>query len=124
MDRLSVQNRECMKSLADCHALCLSSAMTQGLEASGRRQHVRLMMDCAAACAFAGDLLAHKSQFHTQVCALCGDICEVCALSCDDMPDMADCAAQCRKTAALCRLAARLDHAEILAIGARFPPGP
>jgi hypothetical protein len=124
-DRFSAQVRECMRALADCHTTCLSTAMTHCLEMGGehtRPQHLRLMMDCAAICSAAEDLLAHKSQFHTQVCALAADICEVCGEDCERVGEMEACVQACRRTAVLCREVARLDHAAILAIASMVAP--
>ncbi|HEY6578465.1 MAG TPA: four-helix bundle copper-binding protein, partial [Rhizomicrobium sp.] len=125
-DRFSAQVRACMESLAQCHATCLSSAMTQCFELGGehvRPQHIRLMLDCAAMCSLTTDLLAHKSQFHNRVCALCAEVCDVCAADCERLGQMEHCAASCRKTAALCREAARLEHAEVLRMASMLTPG-
>jgi hypothetical protein len=125
MDSFSSQTRECMQALSHCHTQCLSMAMTHCIEIGGdhaRPQHLRLMMDCAAMCALTGDLLAHKSQFHNRVAALCAEICEVCAEDCEKLGQMEDCVAACRRTATLCNAVARLDHAEILTMASRLPP--
>ncbi len=115
-----------MEALARCHLSCLSAAMTRCFELGGehvRPQHLRLVLDCAAVCAFASDVLARKSQFHNAVCALAADICEVCAKDCERLGHMKSCVQTCRETAALCRQTARLDRAEILAMASMLPPG-
>ncbi len=125
MDHFSAQTRECITTLNQCHSMCLSMAMTHVVESRsevGRPQHMRMMLDCAAICAVTADLLAHKSQFHNRMCALCAEICEVCGQTCA-ASDMEDCAQMCRRCAAICRETARLDHAEILAIASSFAPG-
>jgi hypothetical protein len=125
-DRFSAQVHASMDALARCHAMCLATAMTQCFELGGehaRPQHLRLMLDCAAACAFASDMLARKSQFHNAVCALAADICEVCARDCERLGSIENCVHTCRETASLCRKTARLDHAEILAMASMLPPG-
>jgi hypothetical protein len=126
MDRFSSQIRAAMEALQRCHTICLATAMTYCLGGEGahrRPQHIRLMLDGAAACRFAGDLLAHKSQFHNGVCALCADICETCAADCEKLGQMDDCVAACREVADLCGVIAKLEHGEILAMAARLPPG-
>jgi hypothetical protein len=80
--------------------------MTECLEMGGdhvKPQHFRLMMDCVSACQFAADLMAHKSQFHRQGCALCAEICESCARDCEQMAGMEACVAACRSCAQSCR---------------------
>ena len=124
MLRLSTQAVECITSLQHCHAICLSIAMTSGLEERIGPQHIRLMMDCAAACSFAADLIARKSQFHTEVCRLCADICDTCAQDCDQLGDLDQCAAVCRDASAQSRELARPQKAEIMEMAARLPPSP
>ena len=106
MNQFSQMARECIEQCLRCHAICLATAMTECLETGGdhvRPQHFRLMMDCAAACEFAADLMAHKSQFHRQSCALCAEICETCANDCAGMSGMEACVAACRACAQSCR---------------------
>ncbi|HEY3777504.1 MAG TPA: four-helix bundle copper-binding protein [Rhizomicrobium sp.] len=125
-DRFSAQVRASMDALARCHVTCLSMAMTHCFELGGehtRPQHIRLMLDCAAVCALASDMLARKSQFHNRICALAAEICEVCAEDCERLGQMETCVRACREAAALSRETARLDHAEILAMASQLPPG-
>jgi hypothetical protein len=106
MNRLSETTRRCIDECQRCHAICLGTAMTECLETGGehvRPQHFRLILDCAAICQLAADLMAHKSQFHRQTCALCAEICEACARDCEGMASMEECAAACRDCAASCR---------------------
>ena len=124
-DRFSRQVHATMEALARCHTTCLSMVMTHCFELGGehaRPQHIRLMLDCAVICTATADLLAHKSQFHNRVCALCADICEVCAADCERLGQMDECVEICRQCAALCRETARLDHAGILAMASMLPP--
>jgi hypothetical protein len=74
MNQFSSETRHCIEEAWRCRALCLATAMTECLERGGehvRPQHFRLLMDCVSACQFAADLMAHKSQFHREACALC-----------------------------------------------------
>ncbi|HEY4266342.1 MAG TPA: four-helix bundle copper-binding protein [Micropepsaceae bacterium] len=106
MNQLSAETRHGIEEALRCHGVCLATAMTHCLEMGGEHvkpQHFRLMMDCAAMCQLAADLMAHKSQFHRQSCAFCADICEVCARDCEHMEGMEDCAAACRSCAQSCR---------------------
>lgn len=128
MTALSRQTERTIAILLRCQAMCFTAAMTRHLEGLGHGvsgpQHVRLMMDCAAVCAFTASLLAHKSQFQSPVCTLCADICETCAKDCDQLENFEDCAAVCREAAAVCLVKARPDHAEVLEMASRLPPTP
>ena len=86
MNQLSQQTSDAMEALQHCHAVCQSMAMTHCLEMGGehaRPQHLRLMLDCAALCAFAADALGRKSQFHNHFAGLCAEVCETCAKDCE-----------------------------------------
>jgi hypothetical protein len=82
------------------------------------------MLDCATACGFAADLIAHKSQFHSRACALTADICTTCAKDCDAHPDLAEGGNACRRAAAAAEKLARRDHAEVLEMASMLTPGP
>jgi hypothetical protein len=117
MNNLSRQTRNAISALQDCHAICSSMAMTHCLEMGGehaRPQHLRLMLDCAALCAFTADALGRKSQFHNRFAALCAEVCETCEKDCEALGDMEDCVQACRTCADRCRLIARSDHREVL----------
>jgi hypothetical protein len=125
-DRFSQQVHACMDAIARCHTTCLSMVMTHCFELGGehtRPQHIRLMLDCATICSATADLLAHKSQFHNRVCALCADVCDVCAADCERLGQMEDCVTTCRHCAACCRETAKLEHAEVLRMASMLPPG-
>jgi hypothetical protein len=125
MRQLSSQVADTIKSLQQCHAICSSMAFTHCLELGGehaRPQHLRLMMDCAALCAFTADALGRKSQFHSQFAALCAEVCETCEKDCEALQDMDDCVRACRECAQRCRDIARLDHKEALDRASQHPP--
>ncbi len=106
MNQFSLETRAAIEQALRCHTVCLASAMTECLERGGehvRPQHFRLMMDCVAACHFAADLMAHKSQFHARACGLCAEICDTCAEDCARLEGMEPCVAACRSCADACR---------------------
>jgi hypothetical protein len=106
MNQLSAETRHCIEEAQRCHSVCLATAMTMCLEMGGehvRPQHFRLMMDCASICQLAADMMAHKSQFHRQTCALCAQVCETCARDCERVGDMEECVAACKACAQSCR---------------------
>lgn len=114
MHQLSHQTQDALKSLSQCAITCHSMALVHCLELGGehaRPQHLRLMLDCATVCAATAELVAHKSQFHTQICSLCVEICETCAGNCEKLGQMEDCVSACRNCATHCRELARSDHA-------------
>jgi len=125
MNHLSKQVGDTIESLQHCHAICSSMALTHCLEMGGehaRPQHLRLMMDCAALCAFTADALGRKSQFHNRFAALCADVCETCEKDCEALGDMGDCVRACRDCASRCRDIARLDHKDVLDRASLHPP--
>lgn len=125
MNQLSRLAQEAIQALQYCHMTCSSMAMTHCLEMGGehaRPQHLRLMLDCAALCAFTADALGRKSQFHNRFAALCAEVCETCAKDCEALGDMEDCVRSCRDCVRLCTAIAKLDHAEILDMASQVPP--
>jgi hypothetical protein len=67
--------------------------------------HIRLLQDCAEICAVSADFMLRQSEFHPQTCQICADICEQCALSCEQMNDddmMQACVDACRTCAKSC----------------------
>lgn len=95
----------CIEACLQCHKVCLGMAMTHCLETGGDHvvpPHFRLMMDCAAVCATAADLMLHKSAFHRELCRLCADICTACADDCAKLDGMEGCVQTCRQCARLC----------------------
>jgi hypothetical protein len=106
MNQLSEETPATIAANLECHRICYAMLTTHCIETGGphvRPQHVRLMLDCAEICKTAADAMSRKSQFHRQLCALCAEVCEACALSCDPLDGMEDCAATCRRCAELCR---------------------
>jgi hypothetical protein len=121
----SSEIEDAVAKLLHCHRTCLGMAMTHCVEMGGehaRPQHLRLMLDCAQVCATTADFLLRKSQFHTQVAALCADICDTCAADCGQVGQMEESEAACRACAQACRVVARLEHAELLGMAAKLPP--
>lgn len=125
MHQLSEQAHEALEDLAHCSLTCHSMALVHCLELGGahaRPQHIRLMLDCAEICATTADFVAHKSQFHTQLCSLCVEICETCAEACGKLGQMEECVAACLACAESCRVMARPEHAAQLDEGAVHSP--
>lgn len=106
MHALSRDVSACIDACLACHKTCLATAMTHCLEMGGEHttpDHFRLMIDCAAICATAADLMSHKSQFHHRMCGLCAEVCEICADDCVRIGGMEACVKACRACAESCR---------------------
>jgi hypothetical protein len=108
----SRQTQEAIAALHNCHITCLSMATVHCLEMGGehaRPQHLRLMLDCAAICAFTADALGRKSQFHVPFALLCAQVCQTCADDCTRLQDMDGCVTACRHCVAACQALAGPD---------------
>ena len=84
---------EAMRACADacnaCRVQCLVNA-AHGAESGGvlaGAPHLQILLDCAALCAAAVDLLARGSTRHRELCRLCADACRACEASCRSMPE-------------------------------------
>jgi hypothetical protein len=92
---------ECSDACRHCIQHCLRLS---GLHADARR--IRTLTDCAEACEFAASFLARESDHAVRACAICAEVCDACALSCERVPDdeeMRSCAQCCRRCAQACR---------------------
>lgn len=95
---------ECIHACGDCHDLCVHT-VHDCLKKGGQHaspQHIGLLLDCAAVCHVAEDLMLRHSPQHAVTCRAAAEICEACAKSCEENGD-ADCAAVCRRCAESCR---------------------
>lgn len=102
----SPQLQACIVDCLECYSLCKQEAMNHFLEAGGRHidpKHFRLMEDCAEICRTAADFMLGSSTFYPDLCALCAEICEGCARSCEDIGGLDACARACRGCALSCR---------------------
>ena len=66
---------------------------------------IALDMDCAAICRLAAGHMSRDSEFATQVCRLCADICQACGDECGkhQHDHCRACAQACRHCAEECR---------------------
>jgi hypothetical protein len=92
---------ECARACRKCAAACLEEQNIDSL-----RECIRLDRDCAWICDLTSAYLLADSPFSTQACQLCADICEACALECENHREMAhcrECAEACRRCAETCK---------------------
>ena len=105
--------QECIKVCEDCHRTCLEMAMMHCLQMGGKHvepEHFRLMINCAEICQTSANFMASGSKFHQRTCAVCADVCEACAKSCEEVGDMDACVSACRRCAASCKDMATAAH--------------
>lgn len=100
--------QECIESAQACRAACQEVLYNHCLDMGGRHieeLHVKLMVDCIEACQLAADFMARNSELHMASCALCAQICDACANSCEQLGgiEMERCASLCRECADNCR---------------------
>jgi hypothetical protein len=96
-----------LEACTDCHQVCVE-AVSYGLQQKGQAAHllhVRLLMDCATVCDATRDLALRSSDFAHQMFALCAQVCERTAASCERLEGEAftRCAEACRRCSAACR---------------------
>jgi len=115
----SADIEHCIETCLECHNVCTETVQIC-LEKGGSHasaEHVRLLLDCAQICQTSADFMVRGSDLHTEACAVCADVCERCAESCDAMKSdeaMRRCADVCRRCAESCRRSAgntRIAHA-------------
>jgi hypothetical protein len=98
--------QSCMDSCTQCHQTLMHTAMQYCLPAGGSHleaEHFRLMLNCAEMCQTTANFQLSDSQFCKQLALLNAQICEKCAVSCEQIGDMEDCVQACRQCAECCR---------------------
>lgn len=103
---LSPDVERCIEECQNCHRVCLGMTMHHCLMVGGRHsepRHLKLLLSCAAICQTSADLMLMGSTYHARMCALCADVCEACARSCEQVGDMEACVLACRRCAESCR---------------------
>lgn len=110
-----------IKSMEGCATECLntykacSNALEYCLNSGGKLAepgHARLLRVCAEVCRTSAFVLLTRSTFHHRTCAVCAEICEACAESCEYLEDetLAVCAQICRECADSCRVMTKDTH--------------
>ena len=105
-----LKTQACIEACSQCYQSCLKT-MNHCLKMGGRHlepAHLTLLQDCAEMCKMAESLMLRNSLYSKKVCQDCAEICDRCALSCEEIdPDdetmmqcsriCVDCARACRK---------------------------
>lgn len=107
---------DCIKQCQECSDVCQNTLYNHCLPMGGEHteaQHVKLMIDCIQVCMSAADFMNRKSPHHDAICAVCADICQECAESCDRIggKEMEHCAEVCRSCAQSCREMSKMKKA-------------
>ena len=97
-----------VQSSLDCSRTCLET-VRHCLEMGGKHAeagHITTMLDCAEICQTNANFLLRGSQSYLSFAQLCADVCDQCAVSCEQFGDdaqMRACAEACRRCASSCR---------------------
>lgn len=101
-----VDRQACIELCLECYRTCLEEATVHCLAKGGRHAdsgHIALMLGCAQLCRTAAEFMLMHSMLHFKVCGVCAEICEACAVSCQQLDDMEHCVDVCRRCATACR---------------------
>ncbi len=105
--RQMIQN--CIALCQQCHNICVETIgyyLRMGSQMSDWHPdpgHVGLLANCAEICQTSANFMLRGS---TRACAVCAEVCDACAQSCEQFPDdaqMRACADACRRCAESCR---------------------
>ncbi|MGZ3696382.1 MAG: four-helix bundle copper-binding protein [Bdellovibrionota bacterium] len=102
------RSHEYAKQCTDCGVICLETlnhCIHQGMDHK-ESGHLQILRDCAELCATTANFLATDSYYRTELAMVCAEICDACALSCEQFYDdeqIANCAEACLACAISCR---------------------
>jgi hypothetical protein len=107
-ESLTTEMQNCINATTECHKICLET-MTYCMSQGGKYMSANLisaMRDSSEFCMICTNMLISGSLFAGKTCALCAEICDRCALACENISTdkkMTACASACRKCAEACR---------------------
>lgn len=110
---MNPQLDECIRLCLDCARVC-TETMAYCHEMGGAHvqpEHIKLLADCEEICQLSAHFMLRGSEFHTQTCGVCAEVCESCAAGCEQFDDdatMAACVEACRRCAESCRAMSRM----------------
>lgn len=92
----------CLHCAQECEH-CANACLTED-DVNGRGDCIRMHRDCAAMCWLTAGALSRESRFSEEICQLCGEMCEICAVECERFYDehCQYCAEACRRCADEC----------------------
>ncbi len=99
--------QKCIEACLKCAAVCnhCASACLQEDDVKMMARCVQLDMECAVICYAAAQLMSLGSDKAGELCKLCADICDACAIECGkhETKHCQECAAACKACADECR---------------------
>jgi hypothetical protein len=100
--------QECIENCLNCFQSC-TEVLNHCVSLGGKHvepHHLRLLQSCAVICEASAKVLMMESEYYSDVCKLCADVCMDCALDCNQISDgdemMDECAEFCRICADSC----------------------
>jgi len=92
-----------MEACEACSTACLSDANNVGM----MTRCIMMSRDCADMCRMASTMMCRGSEYVRQMCNMCADMCDACAMECEKhssmMEECKQCADMCRSCAQECR---------------------
>ena len=112
MSKMDTAMQQAIANATACANSCLES-INHCISMGGKhveKTHLELLIDCSKICDISADYMLRESPFHGRICAICADVCDACAKSCDQFKDdqMTDCSRKCRACAETCRQMAKM----------------
>jgi len=98
-----------------CHDVC-ARTLTHSLDQGGRHaltDHITALLDCIEYCRTCVSFMLRQSPAHRRVGEICAELCDACAVSCEQFPDdraMDACAKECHRCAESCRKMAGVSY--------------
>ncbi len=105
--RRSKSAEACAKKCLECYAVC-TNALEYCITKGGKyieADLLRLLRVTAELCQTNAFLLLSHSKYHNRTCAVCAELCDACAASCEPFQQdelLADCAQTCRDCSTSC----------------------
>lgn len=90
---------KCARACEECSTACLKESDVQA-----RIHCLAILHDCAEICLQSIAFMSRQSKFSKQHCQMCANICEACAVECEQFKDShcQECARICRECAEAC----------------------
>lgn len=103
---MSSAMQRCIDACSECGDAC-NATVAHCLGLGGEHaeaSHIALLLTCADVCETSARAMLRSADASGSVCALCAEICRLCAADCDRFDDehMAACAETCRHCADSC----------------------
>ena len=105
MTQTATSQENCIQTCQECQVTCAQTLTDHCLQQGGdhvEQQHVKMMLDCIAACVACVDFVSRNSNHHALYCKACAEICRACAESCEKVGGMEQCVEACRTCAQTC----------------------